>query len=343
MRRLWSRVAVAALGGVLLTACGSSGSSSPSSPSEPAANLQVGLALTPPKMVFIGFYVAQDQGFFAKHHLNITLAGFADGVKSLKGLAGGAVDLGATSSDDVIAAAAQGGGVKSIWSYAAPVDSVMLGGPSVKTAADLKGKTIGITDPGGFADGQARAVLAEAKIPPSQVKFQSFPSRSAFVPALVSGTIDAAVFHVDDGLTAQQKSSNLNVVSKIWQSAPNWWYGAVTVRTDYAAKNKAVLERFIQAMMEADRWMYSHKSAVVRIGTKYTQEDPGIVAQSYDFLAKANEWTVNDGMRQAMVEYTIDQDFNNKQIDKKPKWTDVVDRSFVQDVLKTIGTQKTGF
>lgn len=331
-----------AAGAVLAAACGGSPATSGSSSEQPV-NLTVGLALNPPKMVFIGFFVAQDQGFFAKHHLNVQLAGFDDGVKSLKGVAGGSVDMGATSSDDVIAAASQGGGFRAVWSYSTPVDTIMLGGPSIKTPADLKGKTIAITDPGGFADSQARAVLAKANIPASSVKFQSFPSRSAFVPALTTNKVDAAVFHVDDGLTAQKKAANLNVVSKVWEDAPKWWYGAVTVRTDYAQKNKDALERFIQAMIEADRWMYTHKAEVVQIGVKYSKEDQDIVDKSFDFLAAAHEWTVNDGLRQDMVEYTIDQEFQNKQIDKKPAWTDVVDKTYVNDVLKKIGTEKTGF
>lgn len=341
----YPRLLAAVAAALTLAACGGAapgGGGSGGSAKAPD-HITVGLALNPPKMVFIGFYVARDQGFFSKHNLDVSLAEFTDGVKSLKGLAGGSVDIGGTSSDDVIAAAAQGGGVKAIWSYAAPTDTIMLGGPAVKSAADLKGKTIGITDPGGFADSQARAVLGSAGVPASSVKFQSFPGRSAFVPALVAGKIDAAVFHVDDGLTAQSKSPNLNVVSKIWEAAPLWWYGAVTVRTHYAGKNQDLLQRFLQAMIEADRWMYGHRAEVVKIGVKYTQEDQAIVEKSYDFLAAAHEWTVNDGLRQNMVDYTVQTNFDNKQIDKKPTFDQVVDKTLINKVLASIGTEKTGF
>ncbi len=336
-----SRLGLLLVATVVAAACGSPASTS--SGSRPTTTVSVGLALQPPKLIFIGFYVARDEGFFARHHLNVQLAGFQDGVKSLKGVAGGSVDMGATSSDDVIAAVSQGGGFKAIWSYATPVDSIMLGSPSVKTPADLKGKTIAITDPGGFADSQARAVLVDAGIPASQVKFQSFPGRSAFVPALTTGKVDAAVFHVDDGLTAQRLDPSLNVVAKIWEDAPKWWYGAVTVRTDYAQQHRQVLEDFIQAMIEADRWMYSHKSEVVKLATRYTQEDQAVVDQSYDFLAAAHEWPVNDGLRQDMIEYTIQQEFDSHQIDRKPKWTDVVDKTYVDAVLSKIGRERSGY
>jgi len=336
-----ARLGLCVMALVVAAACG--GSSSASGSGSRPATVTVGLALQPPKLIFIGFYVARDEGFFARHHLNVQLAGFQDGVKSLKGVAGGSVDLGATSSDDVIAAVSQGGGFKAVWSYATPVDSIMLGGPSVKTPADLRGKTIAITDPGGFADSQARAVLTDAGIPASAVRFQSFPGRSAFVPALTTGKVDAAVFHVDDGLTAQKLDPNLNVVAKIWQDAPKWWYGAVTVRADYARQHGQVLEDFIQAMIEADRWMYSHKSQVVQLATRYTQEDPAVVSQSYDFLAAAHEWPVNDGLRQDMIEYTIQQEFDNHQIDRKPRWQDVVDKRYVDAVLSKVGREKTGY
>src|SRR5579875_311166 len=105
-----SRLGLLLVATVVAAACGSPASTS--SGSRPTTTVSVGLALQPPKLIFIGFYVARDEGFFAKHHLNVQLAGFQDGVKSLKGVAGGSVDMGATSSDDVIAAVSRGGGFK---------------------------------------------------------------------------------------------------------------------------------------------------------------------------------------------------------------------------------------
>src|SRR5919204_441520 len=71
----------------------------------------------------------------------------------------------------VLAAVANGADVKIVYSYAPNVDVSFAVGPNVKSMADLKGKTMGIQDAGGFADVMTRIVLKKAGIDPKDVKF----------------------------------------------------------------------------------------------------------------------------------------------------------------------------
>ncbi|MHB8470718.1 MAG: ABC transporter substrate-binding protein [Gaiellaceae bacterium] len=300
-------------------------------------HLDVGLALIPPKMTFVGFYVARDMGFFKKQGLDVNLEGFDGGVKSLRGVASGTVDMGATSADDVIAAATQGGGVKAIWSYDMPLDTTLVADQSVQSLADLAGKKIGITDPGGFADVQARAVLALAHLTPDQVQIISLPSRSALLPALVSGRINAAPFHVDDGYAAREQDPSLHPLQAIYKALPLWWYGSIAVTNGYAKKNAAVIERFIAAMDKADRWMYGNPAKTIAIGVKYTQESLSTVTQAYQFLAAAHAWTVNAGLEKARVVSTMQHEFQFKEIPSLPAYGDVANLAFANAALKKIG------
>jgi NitT/TauT family transport system substrate-binding protein len=305
--------------------------------------VRVGLALIPPKMTFIGFYVARDKGFFKKNGLNVQLMGEGDGVKSLRGTAAGAFDMAGTSADDVIAAAAQGGGLTSVWGYAMPLDTAIVADQSVKTVADLKGKKIAITDPGGFSDVQVRAVLRQAHINASDAQIISFSSRSAFVPAIVAGQINAAPFHVDDGYAAQEQDPNLHVVAPVYKSLAKWWYGSLAVTDKYKATHQVTIAKFITAMIQADRWIYSHRAQTIAIGIKETQESKSAVTQAYDFLKKANEWTVNDGLEKSRVMFTMKYEHFLGQIPKVPKYTDVADTSIVNDVLAVLGRWKKGY
>ncbi|HEY6053650.1 MAG TPA: ABC transporter substrate-binding protein [Gaiellaceae bacterium] len=306
-------------------------------------HVRVGLALIPPKMTFIGFYVARDKGFFKRNGLDVKLMSEGDGVKSLRGTVAGAFDMAGTSADDVIAAAAQGGGVTSVWGYAMPLDSTLVANQNVKTVADLKGKRIAITDPGGFADVQVRAVLAQAHINPSDVHIISMPDRSAFVPAIVAGRIDAAPFHVDDGLAAQEKDPQLHPVKAIYQSLPYWWYGSLAVTDTYKAKNAVTIGKFIAAMDEADRWIYSHRAETIAIGVKETQESKAAVSGAYDFLRKAHEWTVNTGIEQSRVMRTMQFEKSLKQIPRVPKYSEVADPTIANAVVARIGRWKVGY
>lgn len=338
-------IAMAALAG-----CGSSGSTGTAGSTTGNAassgklqHVSVGLALLPPKMTFIGFYVAQDEGFFRKNGLDVKLEGEGDGVKSLRATASGSIDMGATSADDVIAADVQGGGIKAVWSYAMPLDTTMIADQTVKTPADLKGKNIGITDPGGFSDVQARAVLARAHVPASAVHLISLPQRSAFVPSLVSGRISSAPFHVDDGYTAEDQDSKLHLISSLYQVLPNWWYGAIDATSSYVQSHGDTIKRFITAMVEADRWMYTHRDQTIAIGTKYTMESKPVVARSYDFLAKANEWTTNQGLEQNRVMSTMNYEKSIGIIPKVPSYNTVADLTYADAVIGKLGKDSRGF
>ena len=338
------RLILVALGLAALTAMAVAASGAFARTSSPGAthaakltHLDVGLALIPPKMTFVAFYVAKDKGFFAKNGLDVNLQGFDGGVKSLRGVASGSVDVGCTSADDVITAATQGGGVKAFWSYAMPLDTTLVADQSVQTIADLKGKKIGITDPGGFADVQVRAVLAQAHLSPSDAQIISLPNRAALLPALVSGRINAAPFHADDGYAAEEQDSSLHSVIGIYKSLPTWWYGACTATGDYLKSNADNLRRFTTAMMQASRWMYSNPGQTISVGTKYTQETVGVVTHAYNFLAKARGWTVNTGLQKDRVLKTMQYEYGLKSIPRIPAYNEVVDISIANSALKKLG------
>ena len=305
--------------------------------------VRVGLALIPPKMTFIGFYVARDKGFFTRNGLDVKLMGEGDGVKSLRGTAAGAFDIAGTSADDVIAAAAQGGGISSVWGYAMPLDTAIVADQSVKTVADLKGKKIAITDPGGFSDVQVRAVLAMAHISAKDASIISLPDRSAFVPSILAGRINAAPFHADDGFAAEEQDPKLHVIAAVYKALPNWWYGSVAVTDKYKAGHADTIAKFITAMIQADRWMYSHRGATIAVGVKETQESKTAVTKAYDFLKKAHEWSVNDGLEKSRVMNTMRYERRLKQIPKVPAYSDVADLSIVNTVLDKLGRWKTGY
>ncbi|MGH2856748.1 MAG: ABC transporter substrate-binding protein [Solirubrobacteraceae bacterium] len=303
----------------------------------------ISMALIPPKMTFIGFYVAKDEGFFKKEGLDMDFVPENNGVPATRALVAGSVDMSATSADDVIAAAAAGGKVHAIWGYAMPLDTTIIADQSVKTAADLKGKNLGITDPGGFADTQMRAVLAQANVPASETHIISMASRSAFVPGLITGNLNAASFHVDDGLVVMRKDPKLHTIASMYKVLPYWWYGAVATSDSWNQSHAGVIERFITAMDEADRWIYSHRAQTIAIGVKETQEPEYAVAGAYDFLAKAEEWTTNTGLEENRINETMAYEHKIGIVNRQPTYSQAAIPTYANAVVAKIGTWKTGY
>lgn len=282
----------------------SANSAATQSSSSKLTHVTVQLALVPPKMAFMGFYIAQAEGFFKKNGLKVTLQAQPTGNQAVRGLASGAGVFAAGGTDALAAADAQGGGLIGVWNYATD-DMSIIGSSSVPTLASLKGKTIGVTDKSGPAYTLPVLALASVGLPASAAHYVVLSGRPALVTALVSGRIQAAAFHTDDGLTLISKDPQVHVLAQMSKIVPQWWYGAVSVKRSYAQSHPQVVEDLLTAMVEAQRWMYTHSAQTIKISVKDTGETPAVVAKAYKVMSADHNWVIGQGLSTSQVAFTL--------------------------------------
>lgn len=316
-------------------------SSSAAASSKPLRHVVYGSPVTPPNLVHLAPYVAQDMGFFKEVGLEVEFKTFEGGIGALRGMVSGGLDIAGTSSDALIAATAQGVQVHAIGTYAPKLSQVIVSTADVKTIADLKGKKMGIQEVGGFADVMNQLLLSSAGMKKEDVTSVSVTTAGR-VAALVTGQINAHALHADQYYTALKQKPDLVTLAKMWEVAPKWWYAAFAAPDDAVKKNPDLYIDFMTAVIKAQRFMYANKDKTVEIGIKYTKLDPEAVSKGYDDLAKGGIWSVNDGMPKDFVQYTIDKKFEMGAIDKKPTYEQVVDLSIVNEAIKRNGGPMTG-
>ncbi len=335
MRRLVASGLAASLAVMALVGCGSTTASTPGTD-----NITIGIALSPPKTVFLGAYVAQQEGFFKQEHLNVKFLAMPNGLETELGTTAGSINFGLSSATDGIESAAAGSPIHEIWSYGTKLDTVCLGAPSINTVSDLIGKPVGSTGTGGFSYTLLNACLAPAGVTVSQVKPVNM-ERSAFVPALASGRIFAAVYHADDAYVVMHKLAGVHVLDNEYESYPNWWYGGVSVLDKYAKANPDIVKRFLMAMMLADRWMNdpANRDALIQIGVQATGEDQAAVAYAVDFMVKGQIWPNNQGLDPNQVNYTANQLYTLKEINSQPTYAQIVDSSYADAAVAQLGAK----
>src|SRR5882672_884866 len=203
------------LGLAVLTACGgtggggTSGAATASAPATAAAataapkatcaakKITIAVPVTPPNVVHLTPYVADAFGYFKDENLTVELVRFDGGVGSLRASASGAIDLAGSSAEPVLDAIANGADVKIIYTYAPNVDVSFAVGPGIKTLADLKGKKMGVQEPGGFADVMTRIVLKKAGLDPAKDVTFLQTTTAGRVQQLTAGATNTAVLHID--------------------------------------------------------------------------------------------------------------------------------------------------
>jgi ABC-type nitrate/sulfonate/bicarbonate transport system substrate-binding protein len=346
-------LAISFIAVLVATACGGGGTAATASPTKAASaasptaapkavcqakKITIAVPVTPPNVVHLTPYLADSMGFFKDENLTIELVRFEGGVGSLRASASGGITLAGTSSEPVIDGIANGADVKVLYSYAPAVDVSFVVGPGIKTLADLKGKKMGVQEPGGFADVMTRIVLKKAGIDPKDVTFIQ-TTTAGRVQQLTAGATDTAVLHIDQTKTVQKANPGLSVLVNMWEILDNYQYSVYVAPTQAIKDDAATLECTIRALMRANRAMYdpANRQKIIDLAVKEGKIDATIAADTFDLLVKAKAWPQNEGVPQKFIEGTIKSEKDFGKITKDLTFDQIVDLSITKRVVEQLG------
>jgi NitT/TauT family transport system substrate-binding protein len=302
--------------------------------------LVIGMPTTPPNIVLMPLHVGKELGFFKQEGLDIEIVELEGGVKTYRAMVAGSVDISSSPGPFSIVGRAKGAPTKIILSNSPKLEASMVVQKEIATPADLKGKKIGIQEPGGFADVLARAVLRAGKVDPKDVSFVSIMSED--VPPLVARQIDSAILHIEQEMFAKRKLPDLHAIARMWELQPKQLYNALVVSEKSIATRRPAIEGFVKAHIKGTRAMYTDPAKVLPILVKYTGLPEDVLKDSYDFLVKQCIWDANHGLSPDRVAFSTDLmvRVGNLEKDKAPKYEDVIDRSFADKAIKELGEWK---
>jgi ABC-type nitrate/sulfonate/bicarbonate transport system substrate-binding protein len=295
---------------------------------------------TPPNIVHFPVIVANDLGIFKKNGIEVKTIALAGGVKVFRAMLAGNLDIAQAPATVTSIAISKGSKVKAILGTLYKFEASMVVRDNVKTMADLKGKRIGIQQPGGFAHILSKNVLRAAKINPKDVNFVSIATED--VPALVANQVDTAILHVEQEMLAKQKVPSLHAIARMWELAPKQMYTYYAVKDDTIKAHPAALQAFVDSVIEATRIMYTDKAKVLPIMVKHTGYPKDIVSKTYDFLVKSCIWDANTGLSPERVNFTakLMTKVGNIQKGKTPTYDKIVDKQFADKAIKKLGVWK---
>ena len=144
--------------------------------------------------VVLTLWAAQDRGFFAKNGIDAQMVFIPGSPTLIASLNTGDVHFGFTGGTATLGAAVAGLDVRLIAAFADRVQSELVTRPEIKTAADLKGKRVGVTSIGGTGWMSALLILEQIGINADRDKMQltAFGDQRVISQALESGTIQGA-------------------------------------------------------------------------------------------------------------------------------------------------------
>lgn len=159
-------------------------------------------------------------------------------------------------------------------------------GDSVKTVADLKGKTIYSTGEGANPEYVLRAVLSANGIDPdSDVTHKFVAENSELVSLLAKGDAEVALVPEPFLTTACAKVEGLRAalsIGDIWKDLGkegNVYMGCVIAKADYVENNKAAVDKFLEEYKESVERANSDVSGVAALCETYKIVGSAAVAE----------------------------------------------------------------
>jgi NitT/TauT family transport system substrate-binding protein len=247
--------------------------------------------------------IADDAGFYKKHGLDAEVVYIGSTTIGVSAIVAQDVQVGNAAGSGVANAAVRGADTVSVACFinSLPYELVVL--DSIKSAEDLKGKSIGISRFGSVSDVAARELLKGLGLRPMEdVKILQVGGASeraaGFSRKIIAGfpSPPGNVYLIPGGLP-HRVLANMADQAKPY---PLPFICAVTTKS-YLAKNRPVVKRAVMALIETAHFFKNNKEATQKIVAKYLRgANKEYLESSYQSTAKFLErvpYTTREGMK----------------------------------------------
>jgi NitT/TauT family transport system substrate-binding protein len=162
----------------------------------------------------------------------------------------------------------------------------MIAKPTIKSLAELKGKTIMIDGPKGITKIYVERMLAKHGVKPTDYDALFAGATSARFAALQSGAIDATVLIPPFNFYAETAGfTNLGLTIDYTPELP---FSGAVANTNWAAKNRATLDKLLAVHNKSMAWFLDarNRDEAIAVMVEASKQKPEDIANAYDFLQK---------------------------------------------------------
>jgi ABC-type nitrate/sulfonate/bicarbonate transport system substrate-binding protein len=249
---------------------------------------------------YMDHLVAIEKGYFREEGLSVEVFRAGGGVAT-PGLLSGQFQF-STSAGSALSAGVRGGPLKIVYTnLSRPSYKLVSIKPDIVSAKDLPGKKIAIN---GFGDtGHLSTILFLKKngVNPLSVLFITVGRTEVRLPAILSGSIDAAPLVPGD--IVRLGSQKHNILADLGKEVQLVWTGVATSNA-LLAENPQLVERFLRAVVKGREFARRYRDETIVIISKYDPASPEAITLDYE-VTKASMteagWVADDILREEVV------------------------------------------
>ena len=250
-------------------------------PRTPVALIPVNVCYSATAGTQVVTWFAFENGLFEKYGLKVNLLYIDGGSKAVTSLISGDMDICQVSGSSVVSAVAAGQDVVIFAGLINTIPGLLMAQPGINTAAGVKGKKLGVTQPGSQTDvGTQLALQLMGLDPQKDVVLLSIGDEPERMAAMDVKQIDASLIMPPMTYKMRQKGY-VTIFDLGAAGVPYQGNGLVTTRK-YISENRSTVIAFAKAIVDAIHLMKSDPNGTKTVLAKYLQLDLTADAGSLD-------------------------------------------------------------
>jgi NitT/TauT family transport system substrate-binding protein len=280
------------------------------------------------------WYVAQDRGFYKKHGLDAELLFIPSTTTSVSSLVAGDVNVANASGGGVASAVVAGADLVMVACYLNSLPYELVVNENIKSAEDLKGKSIGISRVGSASDVAARALIRglgmepDKHVPIMQVGGPAERAASFRTGRIAGFPSPPGIIHLTKGMPFKILISTAD-----FQKRFEFPYICATTTKSYLARQRDTVKRVVMAHIETTQFFKTQKDETKKIISKYSR------IANEDYLESAYTATAKLYDMVPLVTRSGTEVQIKDAIARKPgaqlRFEDLVDESLVRELEKS--------
>lgn len=239
------------------------------------------IGISAPVVTIFPVWMAQAASLDAKEGLKIESITMEGGSRGVQVLLSGEIQAMHVGLAPVVQANKQGADLRLVTSTANTVPITLFSAAPIKTAADLKGKTVGISTFGSETDVAVSIALQRLGLTRQDVTISQIGGSSQRYGALLAGRIDAAPL-LEPTITAAKEKGFTPLLDLAVAKTP-WIFDGVVVTNSYLKDHRDTLMHFVRAYVAGAYLALSDaQKAKELIAQKYKTSDPSVIDATYN-------------------------------------------------------------
>jgi len=278
-------------------------------------------------------YLAQAQGFYKDEGVNLTIVQGNTPPNVINMVATNGANMADNGCDSEIAAVSHQLPIKVVAPMFGvnPYSLVVL--PSIKTWADLKGKSVMLGTKQDVTAIALGALAAAHNLTLDDFQIVIGGNSTARYAGLSSGNVQGAMLAQPFDLLAESKGDTILATAS--DTIKDWAFTCVIANNDWAAKNRPLVVKVLRAIRKGIQYGYAHKDAAVASLVAETHIDTAIAARAWDIdFGKWKAFDPNLKLSMSAIQSVGKYQISFGVITAMPAMSDFYDPSYSAEALR---------